>query len=100
LTLAQDAADAAARADSTAVASDEIAELAERAAEAASHAAQRARDAAQRAAGFAKEMREGKLAGADETVVQTREVEREAREEYHRAEDDARQRHDGQHPVP
>jgi hypothetical protein len=91
--LAKLAAESAARADEAAVGAEEIARMAERAARAADRAAESARKAAERAAKFARESRARTLADADQSVTDTRAEEAAARERYHEAERQARERH-------
>jgi hypothetical protein len=91
--LAQLAAEGAERADQNAAAAEEIARMAERAAKAAERAAVSARKAATRAATFARESRAGRLADADQTLVDTRAEEAAARDRFHDAEQAARDRH-------
>ena len=91
--LARIALEAADHADRHAVASEDIAALAESAAAAADKAAETARVAATRARSFATESHEGRLADADDAVVQARQVEAEARDRYHLAERRAQRRH-------
>ena len=69
------------------------AKIAERAAKHAERTARIAREAAERAMAFAAENRAGYLADAEETVDMTRQEESQARERYHQAEREARQRH-------
>lgn len=80
-------------ADESAAASEEIAQLADRAAAAATNAAQSARNAANRTASIAKERRDG-VSPAQDTERGTRQAETTARNGYHRAEEEARDRHD------
>jgi hypothetical protein len=80
-------------ADESAAASEEIAQLAERAADAASNAAQSARNAANRTATIAKGRREG-VSHAQDSERDTRQAETTAKDEYHRVEVEAWDRHD------
>ena len=80
-------------ADESAAASEEIAQLADRAAAAATNAAQSARNAANRTASIAKERRDG-VAPAQDIERGTRQAEANAKGEYHRAEEDAQDRHE------
>ena len=92
--LAAIALSAAEDAERNATASEEIAEMAERAAEAAQHAAETARRAAQRSREVATASRSSKLHDADQDVVRAREAAARAGEMYHKAEEDARARHE------
>lgn len=80
-------------ADESAVASEEIAQLAERAAVAATNAAQSARNAAHRTASVAKERRDG-VSHSQDIERDTRQAETTAKDEYHRAGEEARGRDD------
>jgi hypothetical protein len=92
--LAESAIEAAARADRSAVASEEIAQMAERAAEAAARAATAARMAADEATAFAAETRATRVRNAEHVVETARDNEGVARDAYHRAEKEARERSD------
>ena len=76
------------------MASEEIAEMAERASEAAQHAAEVARKAAQKARDNATASRDTKLREADDDVVNAHAAAARAGEIYHKAEADARARHE------
>lgn len=89
--LARLAEAAAVDADESAAASEEIAQLADRAAAAATNAAQSARNAAARTAAIAKERRDG-VSPAQDTARGTRQAETIAKDDYHRAEEGARER--------
>jgi hypothetical protein len=80
-------------ADESAAASEEIAQLAEKAAVAATNAAQSARNAANRTASIAKGRRDG-VSHAQDIEHGTRQAETSAKVEYHRAEEEARVRHE------
>jgi len=90
--LAKLALESVERADQSAMGTKEIARMAERAAKAAERAATSARRAAQQAATFARESRAGWLSEADRTVVATKVGEEAARDRYHSAERDGKQR--------
>ena len=92
--LATIALTAAEDAERNAMASEEIAEMAERAAEAAQHAAETARRAAARAREFATSARDSKLRDADHDVVEARAAAERAGKMYHKAEAEARTRHE------
>ena len=91
--LAKMAAESVERSDRDAAAAAEIARMADRAATSAEEAAKAAREAATRAQSFAEENRGARLADADETVVSARAEEVAARDRYHDAEREARERH-------
>jgi hypothetical protein len=93
--LALAATEAAEIAERNASASEDIARMAERAANAAERAARTARKAATRARAFAQDSRDSRARLADETVVEAREREAEARAAYHDSERQARERHGG-----
>ena len=90
--LAALAKSSAERSDRDAVAAEEIAKLAQKAAQHAERAARVAREAADRASSFARDNRAGPLAEADEAVIATRDEETAARDRYHDAEREARER--------
>lgn len=92
--LATIALEAADHAERDAEASEDIARMAERAAKSSERAAQIARKASDRAAKLAQEHRTMKLHDADRDLVNARETEAVARDAYHRAERQARRRHD------
>jgi hypothetical protein len=79
--------------DRDALVAREIAKMAERAAKHAERAARAAREAADRASAFADENRAVRLNDADVAVVDTHAEEAAARDRYHEAERDARERH-------
>ncbi|HET7027246.1 MAG TPA: hypothetical protein VFI28_06110 [Candidatus Limnocylindrales bacterium] len=91
--LAKLAAESAERADQASQGAEEIARMAERAARAIERAARSARKAADRAATFARDNRVVRLADANASVVATRAEEVRARDRYHEAEHEARERH-------
>jgi hypothetical protein len=90
--LAQMALEAAEQADRSAIASEELAKMAERAADAASEAAMTARRAADVAAAHASSTRSTRLENANDVVEATEADEEAARDAYHRAEKEARDR--------
>lgn len=81
------------RSDRDSLGAQEIARIAQRAAKHAERTARIAREASERAMAFAAENRAGYLADAEETVDMTRREESAARDRYHDAEREARQRH-------
>ena len=93
--LASLAAEAADQADRNALASEQIATMAEKASRAAERAAAQARKAADQARDLATRNREGRLQDADAVVSETKSGEKLARELYHVAEREARERHEG-----
>lgn len=86
------AADAADVAERGALAADEIATLAESAAQSAERAASVARQAATRAQSFATETRSGRHTDAVKTATEARVLEAAARDRYHEAEAEHRER--------
>lgn len=82
------------RCDRDAVTAREIAKMAERAAKHAERAAHAAREAANRASAFADENRSVRLADADSIATDSRTEEEAARERFHEAERNARERHE------
>lgn len=92
--LATLAEQAAQMADRNVVASEEIAQMAERAARAAERAASTARKAATKAKQFAADSREVRLHEANAAVTAARDEESLARDRYHEAERQARDRQD------
>jgi hypothetical protein len=98
--LAEAALETAERADKSAVASEDIAKMAERAAEAAGDAAAIARRAADEATTFAADIRGTRLRNANEVVDATAAKEDVAKDAYHDAEKEARERlRDGEPPA-
>jgi hypothetical protein len=97
--LAEAALETAERADQSAVASEDIARMAERAAAAAADAAACARRAADEATAYASDIRGSRLRTANEVVDATRANEGVAKEEYHEAEREARDRLGGEAPA-
>ena len=92
--LAEVARSAVEKGERDAASTEEIATLAEEVAASASRAAAAAREAARIAASEASSLREG-LEGADRSATDARSVEGTARDRYHDAETDARQRYGG-----
>lgn len=97
--LAEAARETAERADRSAVASEDLAKMAERAAEAASDAAASARRAADEATAYAADIRDRRLRTANEVVDATKVKEAVAKEAYHEAEREARDRLTGEQPA-
>lgn len=93
--LAEAALETAERADRSAVASEDIARMAERAAQAASDAAASARRAADEATAYAANIRGTRLRTANDVVDATSVQEGVAKQAYHEAERDARDRTNG-----
>ncbi|HUG28981.1 MAG TPA: hypothetical protein VMQ65_00495 [Candidatus Limnocylindria bacterium] len=81
------------RADRDLEAADDIAVVAEEAASHAERAARLAREAASRARAFANQERGDRLAESDVAVAATEADETDARNRYHNAEAEARERH-------
>ena len=96
--LAEAALETAERADKSAVASEDIAKMAERAAEAAADAAAIARRAADEATAFANDIGGTRLRNANELVDATAEQQGVAKDAYHDAEKEARERLGGGEP--
>ena len=87
------------RADRDLVAADDIAEVAEGAANHAERAARLAREAAGRARAFANQERGNRMAESDVAVAATQADETDARNRYHDAETEARERHKAESTV-
>jgi phosphosulfolactate phosphohydrolase-like enzyme len=87
------------RADRDAAAAEGIAEMAEQTATHAERAARVAREAANHAQSFAQQERGGRLAEGDVAVAATRADETDARERYHAAHAEARNRHEAENSV-